>query len=83
MGLQCIIHCNDCCGTCSLKGAYLDNERLKLLIIGFDEDNILCFAGAEEGIFCTFQTILTSDMVRLTFAFMYVCMYAFILGNVC
>jgi len=32
-----------------------------LPIPDFDDSNILCFAGAEEGIYCTIQTILSSN----------------------
>lgn len=54
-----------------------------LLIIGFDEDNILCFAGAEEGIFCTFQTILTDMVIFYVYKKLFqfqenVCMYVIV-----
>lgn len=45
-------------GYTETKGLPALREQCSLLYDGFDGNNILCFAGAEEGIFCTIQTIL-------------------------
>eukprot|EP00597_Dinobryon_sp_UTEXLB2267_P000858 CAMPEP_0170078266 /NCGR_PEP_ID=MMETSP0019_2-20121128/14883_1 /TAXON_ID=98059 /ORGANISM="Dinobryon sp., Strain UTEXLB2267" /LENGTH=436 /DNA_ID=CAMNT_0010291023 /DNA_START=502 /DNA_END=1812 /DNA_ORIENTATION=+ len=47
-------------GYTETKGLPALRQQCSLLYEGFNAENILCFAGAEEGVFCTLQTILTS-----------------------
>eukprot|EP01035_Chromulina_nebulosa_P026770 gene26770-35088_t len=49
-------------GYTETKGLPAFRKECSLEYEGFDEDNILCFAGAEEGIFCTW--VLDIDALK-------------------